>query len=213
MNFLDIQRDPCSAAALAYGSLCAHCEYATILQDSKFVFIHSMDSYGAFLITAPYPPSSSTQEKKRYDAPALLIYMKASRQVLKKAFPMSYSEVKRIKGKTYVVGLFAGKIDFVGQDDWQSISKLINGSPSVNILKASYTQARGTFNQLSESDYEADKIFATRQLEDAEGYLSGESPKAIKSLPKGNTMLLVLAMLTVAGAYAVSRADTRSQPV
>lgn len=173
-----------------------------------------MDSYGAFLITAPYQHSSSTQEKKRYDAPALLIYMKASRRVLKKAFPMSYSEVERIRGKTYVVGLFAGKIDFVGQDDWQGISKRINGSPSVDILKASYTQARGIFNQLSESDYEADKIFATRQLEDAEGYLSGKKPQTTKNSPKGRTMLLVLAMLAVAGgAYAVSRADTRSLPV
>jgi len=172
-----------------------------------------MDSYGAFLITAPYSPSSSTQEKKRYDAPALLIYMKANRQVLKKAFPISYSEVKRIRGKTYVVGLFAGELDFVGQDDWQGISKLIHGSPSVNILKASYTQARGTFNQLSESDYEADKTFATKQLEDAEGYLSGENQNEIKSSPKGNKLLLVLAMLTVAGAYAISRADMRSHLV
>ena len=96
---------------------------------------------------------------------------------------MSYSEVKRIMGKTYVVGLFVEKRDFVGQDDWQGISKLINGSPSVNILKASYTQARGTFNQLSESDYETDKKFATSQLEE------------IKRSPNGNKMPVALATL------------------
>ena len=127
------------------------------------------------------------------------------------AFPHSYSEWGRILGQTYVVVLFVGEIDFVGQKDWQGISKLINESPSVNILKASYTQARGTFNQLSESNYETAKKFATEQLEKTKGYRSEYNPKAMKSSPMTNKLLLVAAVLsTGVGAYGISGADTRS---
>ena len=109
--------------------------------------------YGAYLIT-----DNENTEKN-----VLFLYKKLSKQQLKNAVS-SFDNKSYDNGAVYLGAVFKDGLDYIGQDDFNNIDKLIKSNGGVDLLNTDYSICKNIFPNLTKKQYDSELIFSRKQL-------------------------------------------------
>jgi FMN-dependent NADH-azoreductase len=129
----------------------------------KNIFIKNISSYLSPISNkylSKMPKGACMYYSPNNDCYCLMLYVKLQRRELKRLLPLIY---KFFGGDHYKV-VFINGVDFIGQDDYESICEFTKLDDVVNILDTTYYDAKKVLKDLTEEEFDNNVKFSIEQL-------------------------------------------------
>ena len=113
-------------------------------------------NYGAYLI----------KDNENTEKNLLFLYKKLSKQKMINALPISFDTKNYDNGAIYISAIFKDGSDYIGQNDFNNIDKLIKSNGGIDLLNTNYSICKNNFPNLTKKQYDRELIFSREQLLD-----------------------------------------------
>lgn len=93
----------------------------------------------------------------------LFIYLKMTKEELKKALPQTYNE-KTAGEENYLIANFKGKQNYMGCGTLENIKRFMDDTDVYNIIESDFEETKKVFNDLTEKQYKNLTAFINKTL-------------------------------------------------